>query len=97
MHATAVQEMSGFSYTVRKGDTLSTIARRFHVSTASLVAMNHGSKRLRIGQRFTILPGASYPRRATVKRSNKHRPAVSKKVKRAAASKPVSRLAYNTR
>jgi membrane-bound lytic murein transglycosylase D len=97
MHASAVQEMSGFTYSVRKGDTLSTIARRFHVSTASLLAMNRGSKRLRVGQRFTILPGASYPRRATVKRSNKHRPAVSKKVKRAAASKPVSRLAYNSR
>lgn len=97
MHATAVQEMSGFSYTVRKGDTLSTIARRFHTSQASLIAMNHGSHRLRVGQRFTILPGASYPRRANVKRSNKNRPSVSKKVKRAAAAKPVSRLAYNSR
>ena len=97
MHATAVQEMSGFSYTVRKGDTISTIARRFHTSSASLIAMNRGSKRLRIGQRFTILPGASYPRHATVKRTNKHRPSVSKKVKRAAATKPVSRLAYNSR
>jgi len=97
MHATAVQEMSGFSYTVRKGDTISTIARRFKTSQANLVAMNHGSHRLRVGQRFTILPGASYPRRANVKRSNKNRPSVSKKVKRAASSKPVSRLAYNTR
>lgn len=97
MHATAVQEMSGFSYTVRKGDTLSTIARRFHTSQASLIAMNHGSHRLRVGQRFTILPGASYPRRANVKRSHKNRPSVSKKVKRAAAAKPVSRLAYNSR
>jgi membrane-bound lytic murein transglycosylase D len=97
MHATAVQEMSGFSYTVRKGDTISTIARRFHTSSANLVAMNRGSHRLRVGQHFTILPGASYPRRANVKRSNKNRPSVSKKVKRAAATKPVSRLAYNSR
>ena len=97
MHATAAQEMSGFSYTVRKGDTISTIARRFRVSQAHLISMNRGSHRLRIGQRFTILPGASYPRRATVKRTNKNRPSVSKKVKRAAATKPVSRLAYNTR
>ena len=97
MHATAAQEMSGFSYTVRKGDTISTIARRFHTSSANLVAMNRGSHRLRVGQRFTILPGAAYPRRAAVKRTNKNRPSVSKKVKRAAATKPVSRLAYNTR
>jgi len=97
MHAGAVQEMSGFSYTVRKGDTISTIARRFKTSKANLVAMNRGSHRLRVGQRFTILPGASYPRRATVKRTNKNRTPVSKKVKRAAAAKPVSRLAYNAR
>ncbi|MFA7400724.1 MAG: LysM peptidoglycan-binding domain-containing protein, partial [Sideroxydans sp.] len=97
MHATAAQEMSGFSYTVRKGDTISTIARRFHTSSANLVAMNRGSHRLRVGQRFTILPGAAYPRRAAVKRSNKNRPSVSNKVKRAAAAKPVSRLAYNSR
>ncbi|TNC96311.1 MAG: membrane-bound lytic murein transglycosylase D [Gallionellaceae bacterium] len=96
MHATAVQEMSGFSYTVRKGDTISTIARRFKTSKTNLVAMNRGSHRLRVGQRFTILPGASYPRRANVKSSKKNRAPVSKKVKRAAA-KQVSRLAYNSR
>lgn len=59
MHATAVQEMSGFIYVVRKGDTISGIARKFHVSQASLIAMNKHSHRLRIGQRFTILPGSS--------------------------------------
>ncbi len=60
MHASAVQEMSGFSYAVHKGDTISTIARRFHVGQSGLISMNHGSKRLHIGQRFTILPGSSY-------------------------------------
>ncbi len=59
LHATAVQEMSGFIYAVRKGDTISGIARKFHVSQASLIAMNRNSHRLRIGQRFTILPGSS--------------------------------------
>jgi len=64
MHASAVSEMSGFRYRVRKGDTISAIARRFRVSQASLFAMNHGSSRLHIGQRFTILAGSSHPRRA---------------------------------
>ena len=64
MHATAVQEMSGFVYVVRKGDTISGIARKFHVSQASLIAMNRNSHRLRIGQRFTILPGSSGRRQA---------------------------------
>jgi len=64
MHATAVQEMSGFVYVVRKGDTISGIARKFHVSQTSLIAMNRNSHRLRIGQRFTILPGSSGRRQA---------------------------------
>ncbi len=59
MHDSAVAEMAGFSYTVRKGDTISTIARRFHTSQTSLIEMNHGSHRLRIGQRFTIMPSGS--------------------------------------
>lgn len=93
LHATAVQEMSGFSYTVRKGDTLSTIARRFHVSKASLLAMNAGKQRLRVGQRFTILPGASRPRHAS-KRSRATRSAHATKVKRAAVKRN-TKLAYN--
>ncbi|GAB4128289.1 MAG: transglycosylase SLT domain-containing protein [Sideroxydans sp.] len=73
LHPTAIQEMAGFTYVVRKGDTISGLARRFHVSQAGLIAMNRGSHRLHIGQRFTILPGAAYPRRAAVKRSGKAR------------------------
>jgi LysM repeat protein len=42
-------------YTVRKGDTISTIARRFHVSQMQLRDANHGSSRLRIGQHFNIV------------------------------------------
>jgi LysM repeat protein len=61
MHASAVAEMSGFSYKVRKGDTISTIARRFHVSQVSLLQMNHGNRRLRVGQQFNILPGSGRP------------------------------------
>ncbi|MDP2759875.1 MAG: transglycosylase SLT domain-containing protein [Sideroxyarcus sp.] len=78
MHATAVQEMSGLVYMVRKGDTISGIARRFHVSQNSLIAMNKDSHRLRIGQRFTIMPGSSGKR--TAKRM------ITKKI---AAQKPV--------
>ena len=77
MHASAVSEMSGFRYKVRRGDTISTIARRFRVSQASLFAMNHGSSKLRIGKRFTILAGSSHPRRA-----KKHRRVHRVKAKR---------------
>jgi membrane-bound lytic murein transglycosylase D len=71
MHATAVQEMSGFRYVVRKGDTISGIARQFRVSQRSLIAMNHGRSFLRIGQRFTILPGSS--RKVSSRKSSKIR------------------------
>ena len=93
MHATAVQEMAGFGYTVRKGDTISTIARRFRVSQASLISMNRGSHRLRIGQRFTILPGGNYPRYAS-KRPRQNRSSGANQVKQAAVKRSDS-LASN--
>lgn len=45
-------------YAVRQGDTLSAIARRFHVTTAAIVAVNKGLNpdRLTIGQTLTIPP-----------------------------------------
>ncbi len=92
MHATAVQEMSGFSYTVRKGDTISTIARRFHVSQANLIAMNHGVHRLRVGQRFSIMPGSSV--RYASKRSTPRRASTQSKIKRASIKRS-ERLASN--
>jgi membrane-bound lytic murein transglycosylase D len=56
MHPSAVAEMYGaVRYTVRRGDTISTIARRFHVSQNQLRDANHGSSRLHIGQRFNIV------------------------------------------
>lgn len=71
MHASAVQEMSGFRYVVRRGDTISGIARKFGISQRTLFAMNKGRSFLRVGQKFTIMPGSS-------RRSRK----VSKAVKR---------------
>jgi membrane-bound lytic murein transglycosylase D len=56
MHPSAVAEMYGaVRYSVRRGDTISTIARKFHVSQAQLREANHGSSRLRVGQRFNIV------------------------------------------
>jgi membrane-bound lytic murein transglycosylase D len=56
MHPSAVAEMYGaVRYTVRKGDTISTIARRFNVSQAQLREQNHGRTFLRVGQRFNIV------------------------------------------
>ncbi len=91
MHASAVAEMGGFSYTVHKGDTISSIARRFHASQASLVEMNHGSHRLRVGQRFTIVASGGAIHRKT--RVAKARVNTSK---RASSTRRV-KLAYSNR
>jgi membrane-bound lytic murein transglycosylase D len=42
-------------YFVRKKDTLSSIAHRFHVTTAQLQEWNGGISKLRVGQRLTIV------------------------------------------
>ena len=56
MNPSAVAEMYGaVRYTVRRGDTISTIARRFHVSQMQLREANHGNSRLHIGQHFNIV------------------------------------------
>ncbi len=50
------QERTGTIYTVRKGDTLGAIARRYHVTTAQLMRWNKlkSAHKLRIGQRLRI-------------------------------------------
>lgn len=80
MHPNAVAEMYGaVRYTVRRGDTISTIARKFHVSQAQLREQNHGRTFLRVGQRFNI-----------VLSDRPSRKSVSAKVRKASASKPAT-------
>lgn len=51
---------SAIRHTVRKGDTLSSIARRYHVSVAKLKSWNNGVKILRPGQHvYVVRPGKS--------------------------------------
>jgi membrane-bound lytic murein transglycosylase D len=87
MHPGAMAEMYGaVRYTVRRGDTISTIARRFHVSQNQLREANHGSSRLHIGQRFNIVL-ADHPRRS-------YRRHGAKKV--SAHKSATVKVAYNT-
>ncbi len=92
MHPSAVAEMYGaVRYTVHRGDTISTIARRFHVSQAQLRDANHGSSRLRIGQHFNIVLA---DRRTSHKRSK----VSATKVKKTQARKSTRmKVALNTR
>ena len=73
MHPTAMAEMLGtVRYTVHRGDTISTIARRFHVSQAQLRDANHGRSFLHIGQHFNIVL-ADHPVRRNKARKVSHR------------------------
>lgn len=92
MHPSAVAEMYGaVRYTVRRGDTISTIARRFNVSQSQLRDANHGRSFLRVGQRFNIVLSDRnhYRKRGVVATKAKARKANSRK----AAS---MKVAYDT-
>ncbi len=93
MHPSAVAEMYGaVRYTVHRGDTISTIARRFNVSQTQLREANHGSSRLRVGQHFNIVLA---DHRSYRKRSNA---AIRAKTKKSNSSKATGmKVAYNTR
>ena len=54
----SIHSPSAVIYTVKSGDTLSTIAQRYHSTTAQLKTINHlPNNIIRIGQKLTITPG----------------------------------------
>lgn len=78
-------------YTVRKGDTLASIARRHHVSTSGLREWNNGLGKLKVGQRITIVQVTSHGHRSRLAKSHKRRNthlAQNSKTERAMGAKP---------
>jgi len=63
-------------YTVRRGDTLSTIARRHHVRMSELVALNglKSRNRIRVGQKLRLPSNAGATRSSTRKAAYKPAP-----------------------
>ncbi|MBI5430890.1 MAG: transglycosylase SLT domain-containing protein [Nitrosomonadales bacterium] len=91
MHPSAVQDMFGaVRYTVHRGDTISTIARRFNVSQAQLREANRGRSHLRVGQHFNIVLS---DRRTFRKRSTASAKSRKSNTRKAASIK----VAYNNR
>jgi membrane-bound lytic murein transglycosylase D len=68
-------------HTVRRGDTYSTLAKRYHVSVANLKKLNRKIKTLKVGQAITISPAA------TSRKNTGHRYVSRKHANRYAASK----------
>jgi membrane-bound lytic murein transglycosylase D len=91
MHPSAVAEMLGaVRYTVHRGDTISTIARRFNVSQTQLREANHGRTFLRVGQHFNIVLSDRHPHR-------RHNSAALKARKSNARKATNMKVALNTR
>ena len=73
-------------HTVRKGDTLSAIARRYRVRLSSLQSWNKGVKTLRPGQRIYVVQPAKSPHIKKASRKSTKRVASAGNVRRAAYS-----------
>ncbi len=75
-HLASIDETAAgrtLKHTVRKGETLSTISRRYHVSQARLLEWNRGQSKLKVGQRLTIVQATSRGHRRHLARANKNR------------------------
>lgn len=83
-HLASIEETNRtLKHTVRKGDTLSTIARRYHVSQARLLEWNSGVHKLRIGQRITIVQATTNRgHKRHLARANKNRNSKNTKLAR---------------
>lgn len=78
--ATDQSLLNAVRHTVRKGDTLSSIARRYHVRLASLQSWNRGVRILRPGQHIMVAQTSQTNRVSKSSRSIK-RTATSRRVK----------------
>ncbi|MEQ1929209.1 MAG: LysM peptidoglycan-binding domain-containing protein [Parvularculaceae bacterium] len=86
----AAAGVSSGSYTVKKGDTLSVVARSLNVPLAELASANKlkSPYALRAGQRLAVPGGAPEPAAAAAMAENKVAPKESEAIKVAAADPP---------
>lgn len=91
-----VEEAEFVRYRIRSGDTLSSIARRFRVSMATLIDINDLSRRtvLRVGRTLRIpknsRTASSVRKTSSVIKKSAKAPTISKKVRFEVQRKPVS-------
>lgn len=82
-----------FKHTVRKGETLKTIAKRYRVSPGKLAEWNSGLKKIKVGQRITIVQSGVHKQRTRLAKSGKQR----KQAKLVRGNKKhISKVARNT-
>ncbi|MFA6015648.1 MAG: transglycosylase SLT domain-containing protein [Gallionellaceae bacterium] len=60
-------------HTVRKGETLKSIAKRYRVSPGKLAEWNSGLKKIKVGQRITIVQRGAHQQKTRLAKSSKQR------------------------
>lgn len=88
------QLLNAVSHTVRRGDTLGSIARHYHVKVASLKSWNRGVKILRPGQKILVARSAAKPRHIAKARKSHSKAAVASRINYHPASN-VRQVSYN--
>lgn len=86
--------LNAVTHTVRRGDTMGSIARRYHVKLSSLQSWNRGVRILRPGQKIMVAQSAAQSRRIAKTGKNRAKPVVASKVKYQPASN-VKRITYS--
>ena len=82
--------LNAVTHTVRRGDTLGSIARRYYVKLSSLKSWNSGVKILRPGQHILVAQSAAKPRRIARTGKNRSRPALASNYQSGTNVRPVS-------
>jgi membrane-bound lytic murein transglycosylase D len=87
--------LRALTYTVRKGDTLASIAHHHHVTAANLKKWNNGAAKIHPGQTLTIIQGVAHRSRSHKKSAQASHHVTGKKKKLASATeKPAQHSAH---
>lgn len=65
----SAESQRAVQHTVRKGETLASVAQRYHVKPASLREWNNNLRSIKVGQTLTIIPGRQHARHYAKSRS----------------------------
>lgn len=84
--------VNAVAHIVRRGDTLSGIAKRYHVKLSSLKNWNHGVRILRPGMRIMVAQRTAQPR--NLGKAKRSKPAVASRASYNKSSSNVKRASY---
>ncbi|MDX8380011.1 MAG: LysM peptidoglycan-binding domain-containing protein [Gallionella sp.] len=72
MHLLIAPRYNNRHHLVRRGETLGLIAHRYHISVASLIRINGGTSRIRVGQKISLSRSSAQRHRRAPRYDNRH-------------------------